>query len=466
MKILDIVEIVIFFIVLLVLVKPLGLYMAWVYQGKYLLPIRWMHPIEKFIYRFAGVQPDQEMNWKSYAVNLLVFNFFGFLFLYAILSLQEYLPLNPENFSAFQPLLAFNTAISFVTNTNWQNYSGELSLSHFTQMFGLTVQNFLSAATGMAVLVAFIRGLTRKSANSIGNYWVDLTRSVLYILLPLSFFFAFILVSQGVVQTFRPYQDVTLQEPFTTVAGEHIYEQRLALGPAASQVAIKQLGTNGGGFFNSNSSHPFENPTPLTNFLEMLAIILIPAALCYTFGEMVGDRSQGWSLLIAMVFLFTVLLGVMLYSEWNNYPRSINKNMTQALSINNQRYFLEGKENRFGISGSALWATLTTAASNGSVNSMHDSFSPIGGLVCMFLMQLGEVVFGGVGSGLYGMMAFVIVAVFAAGLMVGRTPEYLGKKIEVFEMKMSSLVILIPVLTVLFGTALAVSVPSARASDQ
>jgi K+-transporting ATPase ATPase A chain len=357
------------------------------------------------------------------------------LFLYALLRLQAYLPLNPERLGALPPDLAFNTAASFVSNTNWQNYGGETTLSYLVQMVGLTVQNFVSAGSGMAVLVALIRGLARRTSETVGDFWVDLTRSILYILLPLSLALALVLVSQGVVQTLEPYRHVSLVEPVARADGSVAAGQVLALGPAASQIAIKQLGTNGGGFYNTNSAHPFENPTALSNLLECLAILAIPAALCYTFGKMVGDTRQGWAVLAAMTALFVVLLGVGLWAEAGGN--------------------MEGKEVRFGPANSVLWAAATTAASNGSVNSMHDSLMPLTGLVPMWLMQVGEVVFGGVGSGLYGMLAFVIVAVFVAGLMVGRTPEYLGKKIEAFEMKMASLVILIPPVTVLLGTALA-----------
>ena len=345
-----------------------------------------------------------------------------------------------------------------MTNTNWQSYGGETTLSYLTQMVGLTVQNFVSAATGMAVLVAMIRGIVRHTAKTVGSFWVDLTRSVLYILLPLSLTLAVVLVSQGVVQTFSNYQTVTLLQPVKDTNGQTVTQQTLAVGPAASQIAIKQLGTNRGGFFNVNSAHPFENPTPLTNFLEMLAILLIPAALCYTYGKMVGDTRQGWALLAAMAIILCLLLGVAVWSEQHGNPELASLGVDQSASPTQPGGNMEGKEARFGIVNSALWATVTTAASNGSVNSMHDSYTPLGGLVPMWLMQLGEVVFGGVGSGLYGMLAFVIIAVFVAGLMVGRTPEYLGKKIESFEMKMATLMVLIPPLLVKVGTAVAVAI--------
>jgi K+-transporting ATPase ATPase A chain len=463
--------------ILLALVKPLGSHMARVYQGDrtFLHPL--LNPVEQVIYRLGGVTPDSEMNWKEYAWTLLLFNLLGFLAVYALQRLQLWLPLNPVGFGAVSPDSAFNTAVSFATNTNWQGYGGETTMGYLTQMLGLAVQNFLSAATGMATLVAFIRGFSRSAAAGIGNFWVDLVRTTLYILLPLSVVLSLVLVSQGVVQSFKAYQPVPLLQkatsekpklhavgqPFKNSKGNPVAEptgvkeQLLPLGPAASQVAIKQLGTNGGGFFNTNSAHPFENPTPLTNFLEMLAILLIPASLCYTFGKMVGDTRQGWAVLAAMTLIFCVLLEVALWSENSKNPALAKiAGADTASLISSREGNMEGKEVRFGVVNSALWATATTAASNGSVNSMHDSFMPLGGMVPMWLMQLGEVVYGGVGSGLYGMLIFVIIAVFIAGLMVGRTPEYLGKKIEAYEMKMSTLVVLIPVLAVLLGTAIAV----------
>ena len=452
MNLLGWLQFVIYILILLVLVKPLGLYMARVYQGErtFLTPI--LSPVERFFYRLAGISPEEEMNWKIYAGALLIFNLLGFLFLYLLLRLQHALPLNPIGLKSVSPDLAFNTAVSFTTNTNWQSFGGETTMSYLSQMLGLTVQNFLSAATGMTVLAALIRGLVRHTTDKLGNFWVDLTRSTLYILLPLAFILALALGSQGVVQTFRSYATVrTLDQ----AAGSA--KQTLPLGPVASQVAIKQLGTNGGGYFNVNSAHPFENPTPLSNFLEMLAILLIPAALTYTFGIMVGDTRQGWALLAAMMLVFVIMAGVAVWSEGQANPT------LASLGIDQSAGNMEGKEVRFGTAVSALWATATTSASNGSVNSMHDSYSPLGGLVPMWLMQLGEVIFGGVGSGLYGMLAFVIIAVFISGLMVGRTPEYLGKKIEIFEMKMSALIVLIPVVIVLIGTAVALIAPAGRA---
>ena len=450
-------------LVLLLLVKPLGAYMAHVFQGErtFLTPV--VGPVERLIYRILGMRADEEMDWKQYAVAMLLFTLVGIISLYALERLQSVLPLNPQNLGAVQPDLAFNTAISFNTNTNWQSYGGETTMSYLTQMLGLAVHNFLSAATGMAILVAMIRGFVRHSAKTIGNFWVDMTRSILYILLPLSLILAVILVSQGVVQTFSGAQQVPLLQPTQDASGQTVTQQVIAVGPAASQIAIKQLGTNGGGFFNVNSAHPFENPTPLSNFLEMLAILLIPAALCYTFGRMVGDTRKGWAILAAMTIIFVAMLSVAVWAEQSGNPALAGLNVDQTASNLQPGGNMEGKEVRFGVTNSALWATATTAASNGSVNSMHDSFTPLGGLVPMWLMQLGEVVYGGVGSGLYGMLAFVIIAVFVAGLMIGRTPEYLGKKIEAFEMKMASLMVLIPVLLVLFGTAIAV-VASGRQS--
>jgi K+-transporting ATPase ATPase A chain len=370
--------------------------------------------------------------------------------------------LNPQTLGAVSPDLAFNTAVSFATNTNWQSYGGETTLSYLTQMLGLTVQNFVSAATGMAILMALIRGILRHTARTVGSFWVDLTRGVLYILLPLSLTLSLVLVSQGVVQTFGSNRTVNLLQPTTDSTGQTVIQQILAVGPAASQVAIKQLGTNGGGFFNVNSAHPFENPTPLSNFLEMLSILLIPAALCYTYGKMVGDTRQGWALLVTMTLILGLMLGVAVWSEQRGNPALTTLGVDQQASSLQAGGNMEGKDVRFGIVNSALWATVTTAASNGSVNSMHDSFTPLGGLVPMWMMQLGEVIFGGVGSGLYGMLAFVIIAVFVSGLMVGRTPEYLGKKIEAFEMKMAALIVLIPPILVLVGTAVAVILPAGK----
>jgi K+-transporting ATPase ATPase A chain len=457
-----ILQIIIYLVVLLLLVRPLGAYMARVYEGEHIFLDQILGPVERLIYRLAGVDPEEEMNWKTYALAMLLFNALGILFLYGIQRLQGILPLNPQGLGAVSPDLAFNSAVSFGSNTNWQNYGGETTLSYLTQMSGMTVQNFVSAAMGMAVLIALIRGITRQTAHTIGNFWVDLTRTTLYILLPLSIILSLALVSQGVVQSFSPYESAVLQAPVADAQGNLITEQILPLGPAASQIAIKQLGTNGGGFFNTNSSQPFENPTPLSDFLEMLSILLIPAALCYTFGKMVGDPRQGWTLLAAMMVIFVAFLGVSVWAEYGGNPAISALGADQSATDINPGGNMEGKEVRFGIANSALWETATTAASNGSVNSMHDSYTPLGGLVAFVMMQLGEVVFGGVGSGLYGMLAFVIVAVFASGLMVGRSPEYLGKKIEAYEMKMASLVILIMPLVVLGFTAMAVVAEAGR----
>jgi potassium-transporting ATPase potassium-binding subunit len=446
-----------FLAVLLLLVKPLGWYMAQVYEGKPCglgWAVGWL---ERLVYRVCGIDPNEEMAWTTYAKAMLIFNLVGFVAVYALQRAQHLLPLNPQHMPAVPPDLAMNTAVSFATNTNWQSYGGEATLSYLTQMLGLAVQNFVSAATGMAVLVALIRGFVRRSAQTIGNFWYDVTRSVLYVLLPLSVVGALFLVSQGVVQTFRPYQTIALIRPTADAGGKVVTEQRVAVGPAASQVIIKQLGTNGGGFFNVNSAHPLENPTPLAGFVEVLSILLISAALCYTFGQMVGDTRQGWAVLAAMFVIFVPLLFLGYWAEQSGNPKLTALGVDQVASEGQSGGNMEGKEVRFGMAQSTIWAAATTAASNGSVNSMHDSYTPLGGLVPMWLMQLGEVVFGGVGSGLYGMLVFAIIAVFVAGLMVGRTPEYLGKKIEAFEMKMAALVILIPPMVVLVGTAVAVA---------
>ncbi|WP_165252039.1 potassium-transporting ATPase subunit KdpA [Paludisphaera soli] len=437
-------------------VRPLGLFMARVHEGRIPLGMGFLRPVERLIYRVCRVDATVEMDWRRYAWALLWFSFVGILVVHAVQRLQGVLPWNPEGLPAVSSDSSINTAVSFVTNTNWQGYSGETTMSYLTQSVALTVQNFVSAAAGMAVLVALVRGFVRRTAGTIGNFWVDLTRSVVYILLPLSAILALALVSQGVVQTFAASREVRLLEAAAGPDGAAA-TQRIAVGPAASQVAIKQLGTNGGGFFNVNSAHPLENPTPLSNFLQVLAILLIPAALCLTFGEMVGDRRQGWALLAAMSVLFVAMLALTVAAESRGNP------VLDALGVSPTGGNMEGKEVRFGAANSALWAVATTAASNGSVNAMHDSFNPLGGLAAMWLMQLGEVVFGGVGSGLYGMLAFALVAVFLAGLMVGRTPEYLGKKIGAFEMKMASLVILLPCAMVLVGTAFAVMLPQGKA---
>ncbi len=456
MKFNGIVQTVLFFGVLLALVKPLGAYMARVFQRERTFLDTVFGPVERLIYRLGGINPVEEMDWKANAVAMLLFNIAGLVVLYTLQRLQQYLPLNPQGFGTVSPDSSFNTAVSFASNTNWQGYGGETTMSYLTQMLGLTVQNFVSAATGMAVLALFIRGIARHTMKTLGNFWVDLTRSILYILLPLAIVLSLILVSQGVVQNLSPYVTVPMVEPTSESSGAKVTEQVIAMGPAASQVAIKQLGTNGGGFFNVNSAHPLENPTPFSNFVEMLSILLIAASLCYTFGVMVGDTRQGWALLAAMTIILVAFLAVATWAEQSGNPAFTRMGIDQSAGALQAGGNMEGKEVRFGIVNSTIWATVTTAASNGSVNSMHDSYMPLGGMVTLVMMQLGEVVFGGVGSGLYGMLIFVIVAVFVAGLLVGRTPEYLGHKIEAYEMKMASLLILIMPLTVLGFTALGI----------
>jgi K+-transporting ATPase ATPase A chain len=479
----DVFQIVLYFGVLILLAKPLGEYMARVYENRPFVLDRVLGPMERLFYRICGISPDEEMDWKQYALAVLVFSVGGFFVVYLLQRLQGILPLNPQKFGAVSPDSSFNTAMSFATNTNWQGYGGETTMSYLTQMAGLGVQNFVSAASGMAVLIALIRGFIRHSSKTIGNFWVDLTRSTLYILMPLALIYSLLLVSQGVVQTFSDYKNVSLTQTITydnpkldaqgnpvkdekgnpVTEKTQMNEQTIPLGPAASQIAIKQLGTNGGGFFNVNSAHPFENPTPFSNFLEVLAILLIPAALCVTFGKMVGDKRQGRALLAAMTIVLVVLMTLCTWSEQNGNPKFAAFGVDQTASSLQPGGNMEGKEARFGIVNSAIWATATTAASNGSVNAMHDSFTPMGGLFPMWLIQLGEVIFGGVGSGLYGMLIFAILTVFIAGLMVGRTPEYLGKKIEMFEMKMSILLVLIVNALVKIGTAIGVSTKAGAA---
>jgi K+-transporting ATPase ATPase A chain len=427
-------QIVLYLLVLVALTPVLGLFMAKVFNGErtWLTPI--LRPLEKTIYRLAGIDETAEMRWSTYVWTLLLFNFLSFVVVFVMQLIQDKLPFNPQKMPGVSVALAFNTAVSFMTNTNWQSYAGETTLSYFTQMLCLTVQNFLSAATGVAVLLALTRGLMRRSMQTIGNFWVDLVRTTLYVFLPLAFIVAVTLVGQGVVQTFSPSMHIQ------TLEG---HSQVIPLGPAASQIAIKQLGTNGGGFFNANSAYPLENPTPLSNFLQMLSILLIPAALTYTYGKMVGSRRQGWAIFAAMMALFLMGLTVSLWAEYGFNP------------VTGIAGSMEGKEVRFGIANSVLWATATTAASNGSVNAMHSSLSPLTGLVAMFNIMLGEVIFGGVGAGLYGMLIFVILTVFIAGLMVGRTPEYLGKKIEAFEVKMAMVAVIAPSLVILVFSAIA-----------
>ncbi len=457
--------------VLLLLAVPTGRYIAHVTEGKLGVARR----VEHGLFRLCGIKADADMGWLQYALALLFFNVLGVLAVYALQRLQAWLPLNPQAMGNVSPDSSFNTAVSFVANTNWQGYSGEQTMSYLTQMLGLAVQNFLSAATGIAVAMALIRGFARHSAKGIGNAWVDLTRVTLWILMPLSFVYSIFLVQQGVVQTFDAYKDVqTLEvaqfelatpgpDGTSVMQAQSTNQQTLAMGPVASQEAIKMLGTNGGGFFNANSAHPFENPTALTNFVQMVSIFLIPAALCFTFGHLVGDRRQGWAILATMSMLFVVgALGAMSFEQQGN-PRIAALGVDEGGSLVQSGGNMEGKETRFGIAASALFATITTDASCGAVNAMHDSFTPLGGMVPLVNMQLGEVVFGGVGTGLYGMLVFAILAVFIAGLMIGRTPEYLGKKIEAHEMKMSSVAILVTPLLVLLGTAVAVMSDAGRA---
>jgi len=428
----DVLQIILFFALLIGLTPVLGKFMAKVFMGEkhFMQPVfGWL---EKLTYKFIKVNPNEESNWKSYTFGLLIFNGIGLVFLFLIQMLQAYLPMNPAQLPNVSWHLAFNTAVSFITNTNWQSYAGETTLSYFVQMIGLTVQNFVSAATGIAVLLALIRGLSRKTTENIGNFWTDLTRSTLYVLLPLSILFAIVLVGQGVVQNFKPYETVHTLQGVTQV---------IPMGPAASQIAIKQIGTNGGGFFNANSAHPFENPTPFSNFLEMLFLLLIPAALTITYGKMVGSVKHGWIIFSAMLILLLTGLGISLYAEYASNP------------IFGHLPLMEGKEMRLGITNSVLWSTSTTAVSNGSVNAMHDSLSPIAGMIAMINLMLGEIIFGGVGSGLYGIVIFIILTVFIAGLMVGRSPEYLGKKVESFEVQMAMIAVLAPNLVILLFSA-------------
>ncbi len=462
-------QIALYLLMLVALVKPLGWYMARVYEGQPAGLNRLLAPLERLLYRLFGIQPDAEMSWTHYLAAMLLFNALGVGLLYALQRLQGWLPLNPRGFAAVTPDSALNTATSFVTNTNWQGYSGEATMSYLTQMLGMNVQNFLSAATGMALLIALIRGIARRSTTTIGNFWVDLTRSVLYILLPLALLVALVEVQQGAIQTVADYRAVNVLQPQhyaqarTDAAGKaitdtvQVTQQWLPMGPVASQVAIKHIGTNGGGFFNANAAHPYESPTPLTDFVLVLAETCIAAALTYTFGIMVGDTRQGWAILAAMLIVLAAFQCAAYWAEASGNPHIAAMGVDTLASNSNPGGNMEGKEVRFGIARSALFATATTATSTGAVDAMHDSFTPLGGMVLLIMMQFSETILGGVGSGLYGMLIFVIVAVFIAGLMVGRTPEYLGKKIEVYEMKMASLVVLIMPIIVLGCTALAVS---------
>ncbi|PIG28758.1 K+-transporting ATPase ATPase A chain [Janthinobacterium sp. 35] len=467
-----------FLAVLLAAGYPLGLYMSKVAGDGPVRGLGWLQKLENLLYRWSGLPADKAMGWKSYAIALIVFNALGAVFVYGLQRLQGVLPLNPQGMGAVSPDSSFNTTVSFVTNTNWQGYGGEQTMSYLTQMLGMTCQNFFSAATGITVIFALVRGFASRSGKSIGNFWVDLVRSTLYILLPLSLALSVAFMGEGMIQNFSAYKEVTLLDhvayetpkvtadgqPVLDTAGKPVMEaqvattQTIAMGPVASQESIKLLGTNGGGFFNANSSHPYENPTVLSNFLQMLAIFIIPAGLCFTFGRMVGDLRQGWAVLAAMTMIFVVMTVGVMSAEQQANPA------LQALGVDQQASSLqsggnmEGKETRFGISSSTLFAAVTTGASCGAVNSMHDSYMPLGGMVPLLLMQFGEVIFGGVGTGLYGMLMFAILAVFIAGLMIGRTPEYLGKKIQAYEMKMVSLAILVTPALVLTGTAIAVMV--------
>lgn len=438
MEIYDYIQIFLFLLLLIALTPVLGAFMAKVFNGERNILTPMLSKIEIFIYNIAGIHTERSMTWKKYTISLLLFNLVGFLLLFLILITQKWLPLNPQHIQNMNWHTAINSSISFVTNTNWQSYAGETGLSYFSQMIGLTVQNFLSAATGIAVLIALIRGITGKTTDRLGNFWVDMTRATLYILLPLSIVLAVLLVGQGVIQNFNSYTEVT------TLQGDI---QIIPQGPAASQIAIKQLGTNGGGFFNTNSAHPFENPTPFSNFIQLLSILLIPVAMTYTYGKMVKSQKQGWAIFTAMFTLFCIGLFISLYSEFH-----------QSDLWNNMSY-MEGKETRFGIANSVLWSTTTTAASNGSVNAMHDSLTPLSGMIAIINMMLGEVIYGGAGAGLYGIVIFIILTVFIAGLMVGRTPEYLGKKIEAFEIKMALIAILSPSVVILLFSAISCMIP-------
>lgn len=460
-----ILQIIIYTVILVLLAIPLGRYMGKVFLGEkvFLSPI--VRPIEKFLYRILKIDEEKGMGWKQYTASVLMFNLLGFIVVYLLQIFQKYLPLNPEGIGNVPADLAFNTATSFATNTNWQAYSGESQLSYLTQMLGLSVQNFLSAAVGIAVLVAVIRGFMKRKSKEIGNFWVDLTKSLLYILLPLSIVVSLFLVSQGVVQNFNKYQEVKLIDPYTLEDGTVIDTQIIPGGPAASQIAIKQLGTNGGGFFGVNSAHPLENPTLASNVVQVTSILVIAVALCFTFGYMVKDKKQGRAIFLSMFIIYAISLISVGVLEQKATPQ-IEQNGIVDISYSDTQSGgnMEGKEVRFGIASSSFWAVTTTAASNGSVNSMHDSYTPLSGGIIMLLMQLGEVIFGGVGSGLYGMLAFVIMTVFISGLMVGRTPEYLGKKIEPFEMKMASLAVITTPLIVVIGTAIACVIPGIQDS--
>ncbi|WP_322073523.1 potassium-transporting ATPase subunit KdpA [Burkholderia cepacia] len=471
-----------FVVVLLAAAVPVARYLSAVMDGSSRV-VRVFGPLERALYRIAGVDADSEMNWKQYAIVTIAFNALGALFLYGLLRLQGFLPGNPQQFGAMTVDGAFNTAVSFVTNTNWQDYTPEQTVSYLTQMLGLTVQNFLSAATGIVVVIALIRGFARHTAQTIGNFWVDLTRVTMYVLVPMSMIVAALLMSQGVIQNMKAYQDVPVLQASTYAAPKldaqgnpvkddkgnavtvptPLTKQTLAMGPVASQEAIKMLGTNGGGFFNANSAHPYENPTPFANFLQIFSILIIPAALCLVFGRMIGDRRQGIAVLAAMTVAFVLAIGVEVSAEQGGNPTLAALHVDQSTGALQPGGNMEGKETRFGIAQTGIFTVATTAASCGAVDTMHDSLTPLGGLVPMLLMQLGEVIYGGVGSGLYGMLVFALLAVFVAGLMIGRTPEYVGKKIEAYEMKMVSIVVLLTPLLVLVGTSIAVLADAGKA---
>ena len=453
-----------YLVILVVLAIPLGKYISKVMDGEKVFLSKVLVPVENFIYKIMRINKKEDMTWKKYAVSVVFFSIFGFIILFLLNMLQGVLPLNPEGIEGTTAHLAFNTTSSFVTNTNWQAYSGESGLSYLTQMLGLTVQNFVSAATGIAVLFALIRGFTRVKEKGIGSFWVDLTRSILYVLIPLSIVVTLGLASQGVVQNLNSYEEVQLVQPIELEDGTVITKQVIPQGPAASQIAIKQLGTNGGGFFGVNSAHPLENPTIFSNMLEMISLLLIPAALCFSFGRSIKDKKQGRAIFLAMFIMLVAALSIVAVSEANATPQLAQSGMVDVSTVGQAGGNMEGKESRFGIVTSSTWATFTTAASNGSVNSMHDSYTPLGGMITMLQMQLGEVIFGGVGCGLYGMLAFAIVAVFIAGLMVGRTPEYLGKKIEPYEMKMAMLVCLATPIAILVSSGIASLIPEVAES--
>ena len=453
-----------YLVILMVLAIPLGKYISKVMDGEKVFLSKVLVPVENFIYKIMRIDKKEDMTWKKYAVSVVSFSIFGFIILFLLNVLQGVLPLNPEGVDGTTAHLAFNTTSSFVTNTNWQAYSGESGLSYLTQMLGLTVQNFVSAATGIAVLFALIRGFTRVKEKGIGSFWVDLTRSILYVLIPLSIVVTLGLASQGVVQNLNSYEEVQLVQPIELEDGTVITKQVIPQGPAASQIAIKQLGTNGGGFFGVNSAHPLENPTIFSNMLEMISLLLIPAALCFSFGRSIKDKKQGRAIFLAMFIMLVAALSIVAVSEANATPQLAQSGMVDVSTVGQAGGNMEGKESRFGIVTSSTWATFTTAASNGSVNSMHDSYTPLGGMITMLQMQLGEVIFGGVGCGLYGMLAFAIVAVFIAGLMVGRTPEYLGKKIEPYEMKMAMLVCLATPIAILVSSGIASLIPEVAES--